>query len=253
MDGDAAVGSQQTPAPTATVDPKQVLDYLRAHPEFLSDHPELLIGAALPSRFDDSGGTVIDFRDALVGRLRREITDLSSCAEELITNSKINHDVQKGTMRAALALLDSDGLGPLMRTITEDLPHLLDVDVAVLRLEHAEDGPQSAGDQQPVLHGLGLTHLPPGQVTALLGLDQTHILRPQLNDGEPDIYGDQGLGLRSDAIIRLDISPDRPDGVLALGCREVNAFTPDMAVDMLSFIARVIENCLRRWMPQPGR
>lgn len=277
-----------------------ILDYLLRHPDFLMDHPEVLVTATAPQRFAQSEDRVVDIQHVMLRRLQTEMADLQDCAEQLIMTTRSNMATQKGTLKAALAVLESEGLGPLMRTVTEDLPLILDVDVCALRLEHpgrmpsastgdeAGDGPASAlasalggevtwdaweseastpegearraatldlawgglltDPQTTPGAGLDLCILPPGFVAAFFPAGRQALLRPQIQ-AEPVIYGDLAGLVRSDALVRLDPGAGLPPGLLALGTRLDGTFEPDMAMDLLVFLARVVEVCVRRWAP----
>lgn len=246
-----------------------VLDYLLRNPDFLMDHPEVLVTATPPQRFGTGDERVVDIQHVMLRRLQAEMADLQDCAEQLIMTTRSNMATQKGTLKAAMAVLDSEGLGSLMRAVTEDLPLALDVDVCALRLEEPPAGTPAAviealapppaeadGAPQagPLGEGLGedldLCTLPPGFVEAFFGAGAQAVLRP-LTEAEAVIYGDVAGVVRSDALVRIDPGPGLPPGLLALGSRIEGTFEPEMAMDLLVFLARVVENSVRRWALDP--
>jgi len=40
-------------------------------------------------------------------------------------------------------------------------------------------------------------------------------------------------------------------GLLALGGFEAEQFHPDQAIDLLEFLARIVERCVRQWLELP--
>jgi uncharacterized protein YigA (DUF484 family) len=125
---------------------------------------------------------------------------------------------------------------------------LLDVDHCALRLERHVEPP--AG-----MEGLGtdtdfeVATLPAGFVDALFGAEAHAVLRPSV-EAEVVLYGKAAGVIRSDALVRIDAGPDLPQGIFALGTRVEGTFEPEMALDLLIFLARVVEHAVRRWAPE---
>ncbi|WP_157879165.1 DUF484 family protein [Pararhodospirillum photometricum] len=218
-------------------DEAAVLDYLLRNPDFLKEHPDVLLLATPPQRFESSEGKVVDIQHVMLKRLQTEMADLQDCAEQLIITTRSNMATQKGTLQAALAVLESEGIDGLALTIAEDLPLFLDVDVCTLRIEQGLPGVPPA-----------IATLPPGLMGRTFETDDMAALRP-LSPAESVIYGATASEVRSDALVRLTAADGQPLGILALGSRLEGTFEPDMALDLLLFLARVVENCLRRRMP----
>jgi len=225
--------SDTRPAPASE---EQVIVYLRDNPDFLSLHPELISRMAPPSRFD--GGPVVDLQHFMISRLHDELDQLRGCAEHLITTSRSNMSTQNRTHEAVLAVLDGDDMGGLARVVEEDFPALLDVDLCTIGFEGG-DHPHPA-----ILPGIGT--LPAGFIEQVMGAGDV-MLRAQAQ-GDPAIFG-EGAGLvHSFALVRL--APiDCPPGLLALGSRVDRAFHATQGTELLSFLARVIEDCVMRWWP----
>src|SRR5512144_3028568 len=122
------------PAGDAEVDggvtEEQVADYLREHPDFFTQRASLLQAMTPPDRW--TGDTVIDMQRYMVESLRGEIAGLRDCAHEVIETSRANLAIQTRTHAAVLALIAAADIDQLLRAVTDDLPILLGVDVAVL-------------------------------------------------------------------------------------------------------------------------
>ncbi len=222
-----------TPAPASE---EQVAAHLRDHPDFFARHPELLGTLVPPSRFE--AGPVVDLQQYVIGRLHDELDQMRGCAEHLITTSRSNMSIQTRTHEAALAALDAGGMNGLIRVIAEDFPALLDVDLATIGVE--------AGDKATFLLP-GVQVLPDGVLDQVMGMGEV-MLRASAA-GDPVIFGD-GAGLVSSfALVRLD-PKDLPPGLLALGSRNERAFHSSQGTELLAFLARVMEDCIRRWWPE---
>jgi uncharacterized protein len=221
----------------------QVAEYLRQHPEFLVRHPDLLDIQIVPGRRKAEG--VVDLQQFMVERLRKDVQRLKADQDDILANSRDNLSTQDRIHKAALALLDATSVAHFIEIIASDLAMLLDVDAVALCLETI-DGKAA---KLPVD---GLRLLPAGTVDRLLGTDRAALLRDD-TAGDPEIF-EAGAGLvRSDALIRLKIGQAMPPGLIAFGTRHPGYFDPGQGTELLHFLARIIEHCLRAWLELPRR
>lgn len=215
---------------------EQVLAFLRRHPDFIVGHLDLI--PLPPSRWQE-GDKVVDLQALMVERLREELDSLRGCTDEILTTSRTNMSAQARVHRGALAMIAAPTFADLCRVVAEDLPPLLDIDVACLCLEPGALPADAAAGR-----------LDPGEAVARLNRRLT-VLRANI-DGDPRLYRD-GAGLvRSEALIGIDLGQDRPQGLLALGVRDPHAFHPGQGTELLAFLANVAERCLKRWLPDPA-
>ncbi|HUL05028.1 MAG TPA: DUF484 family protein [Candidatus Acidoferrum sp.] len=221
----------------------QVAEYLRQHPEFLVRHPDLLDIQIVPGRRKAEG--VVDLQQFMVERLRRDVQRLKADQDDLLTNSRDNLSTQDRIHKAALALLGADSIGHFVEIIASDLPMLLDVDAVALCLETTD----AAAAKMPVD---GLQLLPMGAVDRLLGAGRAALLRDD-TVGDPTIFEASAGLVRSDALIRLKIGDSLPPGMIAFGTRHPGYFDPGQGTDLLHFLARIIEHCIRAWLELPRR
>jgi len=223
------------PAPRLTA--AQVVDYLKRHPTFLIRHPELLDGQAAPAR--QQGDSVVDLQQFMVEKLRRDLSRLRGLQDELLANSRDNLSTQDRIHRAALALLGAESFEHLIEIVTTDLAVLLDVDVAGLCVEAtAHAAPRTVE---------GVQVLAPGAVDQLLGPDREVLLRDDA-EGDVAVFGPAAGLVRSDALIRLSVGHNVPLGLLVFGTRHPGYFNAGQGTELLIFLARVLEHCLRQWL-----
>ena len=227
----------ETVAPAPRITAAQVADYLRRHPTFLMRHPELLDGQSPPARSHGDG--VVDLQQFMVERLRRDLTRLRGLQDELVANSRDNLSTQDRIHRAILALLDAESFEHLIEIVTTDLAVLLDVDVAALCVE--------AANGSPPRHVDGVQVLPSGCVDRMLGPGQEVLLRDD-TDGDETVFGPASGLVRSDALIRLTVGRSAPPALLVFGTRHPGYFNAGQGTELLSFLARVLEHCLRQWL-----
>jgi uncharacterized protein YigA (DUF484 family) len=228
--------ARSQPLPSA----EQVTRFLRSHPDFLTRHPELLLSLPALSRFPE-GGPVVDMQAVLIERLKGEIARVRGAAEDLIHTSRSNMSTQNRTHDAVVRLLATESIAAIAETVADDLPALLDVDVATLCFEESSR-------PLPELAIPGVLRLPEGTVAALLkGLDRDCALYAEM-PGDPLLFGDGNGLVMSSAVVRLSPGGRCPPGVLALGSRHGETFHCGQGTELLNFLARVTESCLRRFL-----
>ncbi|HLO77945.1 MAG TPA: DUF484 family protein [Magnetospirillum sp.] len=211
----------------------QVAAYLRRHGDFLLRHPDLVLSLSPPSRWAEAGA-VVDMQAFMIDRLKEEVNRIKGAAEDLILTSRSNMSTQNRTHQAVLVLLEAADLPALAQVVADDLPPILDVDVACLCFE---DSDQSL----PELESAGIRRIPAGSVNLLMGgPDRNCALNEEL-PGDPALFG-AGAGLvASSALVRLTPGGAIPDGVLTLGSRHGCTFHAGQGTELISFLARVIE------------
>lgn len=229
--------SKRSAEPTAA----QVAAYLRRHPDYLVRHPDVLDGLKPPIK--QRGDGVVDLQHFMVERLRSEIQRLRSEQDDLVAVSRDNLSTQGRVHKAVLALLGAPSFEHLIEVVTTDFAVLLDVDVVSLCIE-GSDGPLPRV-------GMGGVHLlEPGTVDRLLGPKRAVMLRADA-DLEESVFGGAATLVRSDALVRLAVGSTTPAGVLAFGTRHPGFFNGNQGTELLTFLARVLEHCIRGWLDLP--
>jgi len=218
-----------------------VVAYLKAHPDFFDKHAELASELGITPRVQGPG--VIDMQQAILKRLRSEIDRLKSERTEIIANSKQNQIVQNRIQAAVISIIQAPTFEKVIHVVTHELPELLDVDFITLAIEANADAPKKL----PVR---GVYALAPGAIDAALGPEKHARLRSNIA-GEEAYFGDVARFVQSDVLLRLRISAGSPDGVMCFGSKNPESFGPDMATELLFFLAKVLENTIRAWLDLP--
>jgi uncharacterized protein YigA (DUF484 family) len=219
---------------------ESVADYLRANPDFLNNHPDLLRILTTPSRWEE-GDTLVDLQSVMLEKAREESQELKDAANLLINTTRSNMMIQTRTNAGIIALINAANLENLIHVICYDLPMLLDVDAVSMCFEAGEQG-------QPELGNGDIKWLAPGAVdTVLGGNDQFTKLLEETND-DGTVFGEAAGIVQSAALVRLSPGGGIGYGLLALGARERGAFHSGQGTDLLIFIARVVDQCLTRWL-----
>ena len=226
---------RRNPGPSA----EEVEEYLRDHPDFFNERPEILRHLTPPGI--DRGDGVIDFQGYILERVKGDLKRLQLDQKELIAISRNNLSSQSRIHAAVLAALSARTFEHLIEILTTDLAVHLDVDVVVLAFE--TDSRQNDG-----LCGLRLLPqgsidglIPPGKEIRLIGNSA----------GDPMLFSGAASLVRSQALMKLRIRREGPAGMLALGARSADRFNPGQGTELLGFLARVIEQAIRGWLDLP--
>lgn len=215
--------------------------FLKENSEFLQQNPDLL-ELLLPPAKRPKKGEVADFQQYMIQRLRADKEEVMQTTREIVENSRANMNNQQRVHNAVLRLLEALNFEDFIHAITMDLASLLDVDIAVLVVE-------ADGQNIPHIQTNGIRIIPEGTIDKWMG-GKNVLLQDNITGIEP-IYGGGATLVRSQILLRVDISMDTPPAILAFGSRDPNAFIEGQATDQILFLARVIERCFRTWLNLP--
>jgi uncharacterized protein len=229
-------------APTAD----QVAVFLRRNPGFLQQYPDIAAVLHAPDRFaggEIGGAGVVDLQRYMVERLRSDMDQVQVRNARLIDTSRENLVGQRRIHEGVLAMLGAQSFEQLIEVVTTDLAIHLDIDVVSICIESAQKLPEV-----PLRHSLVI--MDEGIVDEVMGTGTDCVLRAAgmpAPDRELIFGGGAGL-IDSDALLRIQPHPSTPQGILALGSREPDKFGPDQGTELLLFLARCFELCLRTWV-----
>lgn len=214
-----------------------VIAFLRLNRDFFKEHPELLEQLHIPGR--EIGHGVADFQSALLEKLKADKSTAQKLQRELIDTVRANMSNHSRVQTAVLVLLEAESFEEVIMTLTQDFPVLLDVDTVNVVIE-------ATSKEIPFVNQSGIRFVRQGTVQKWLGKGDA-VLQDNV-DGSEELFG-PGAGLvKSHALLRLEISPKTPAGIIAFGSRDPNAFHPNMAIDQIGFLAQVVERCFRLWL-----
>ncbi|MCW3473701.1 DUF484 family protein [Limobrevibacterium gyesilva] len=210
------------PLSSSGVSAEDVVAFLRAHPRFLAEHPELYRILAPPLRVH--GDTLADHMAAMLRAERAHATAMAERADGVLAAGRAAAGLAARVQEAVLAMI---GAANAAECVSCELPALLAIDAASLCIE--ADLP-------------GARLLPPGAVASLLG-PRAVVFRAGAADA-PLLHGEAARLARYDALVR--IPGEGPPALLALVARDRHALEPSQGTGALAFLGRAVAVALGR-------
>ena len=224
---------------------KIVMDYLRAHPGFLMENPEILESLIPPAQ--NHGGGVVDFQFFAIDNLRRGIGRMKERFNHLVTSARDNMSVQQQVHKAALSILRAESLEQLLEVLASDLVTWFDVDVVRLAMESEMAGLQDTYYSEQ--NYSGICFVPSGTTHAALLGEKVRLIPDTQTEppiGFEMIFADCSSLVRSCALLRLEMPETSKPVLLAFGVRNSNHFMPGQGNELLIFLAAVMSTVLTR-------
>lgn len=220
---------------------EQVKAYLRRHPDFLHDHPELVEELKAPR--SELGSGVVDLQHFMVGGLQKELRSMRDKYEDIVGFCRDNLSTQSQVHNAIIGLVKTRDLEQLLQVLTVDLVPLFDLDVVRIAME--TDYASLYDKNYPDAHYSGISFIDTGIVDAALGTGND-ILLMEDTDAQPingfeEIFSDCAALVKSCALLRLRLEMVQKDVLLCLGVRHKERFSAHQGVDLLSFLAQIVE------------
>jgi uncharacterized protein YigA (DUF484 family) len=216
---EAAVDGERLPAASA------VTAFLRAHPEFLAEHPDLYRTLDPPRRVH--GERMADHMAAMLAAERRRVRGLEAEMAAALSAERAGHGL---TIRVRLAVLALMRCGDVPEAVTQEMPALLGIETCTLLSE--------APDRR------GVVKLQRGAAARLLRPGRDAVVRPAPTDADL-IHQEAAPLVRRDALARVPVWTGHPT-LLALGARDPNTLPARQSTANLAFLGRAIAAALAR-------
>lgn len=208
-----------------------VVDYLRNHPDFFEEHPDLLADISLPH----ASGNAISLIERQVGILRERNADLQEKLGQLMATARDNDQLFDKTKRLVLSLLEVKTLPDIIEALYESLSSDFQVshyNLLLLGDKHALPqsqakvvGIEEANDRIGTLLRTNRT------VCGVLRAEELQLL-----------FGDRSDEVGSAAVIPL--SQGQTFGLLALGHTDPLYYRSSMGTLYLSYIADILNRLI---------
>ena len=209
-------------ARAAGVTAAEVAAFLRAHPGFLANHPDLYRVLTPPARVH--GERLADHMAAMLVAARSEAAGMAAQADSVLASGRATAGMAARVQQAVLALFAAPVVGDC---VAAAFPALLAVDAASLCAE---------GDLP------GARPLPAGLVASLLGSREV-VLGPGGVEA-PLLHGEAARLAGHEALVR--VPGEGPPALLALVSRDALALDPAQGTGALGFLGRAVAAALGR-------
>jgi uncharacterized protein YigA (DUF484 family) len=210
------------PLPVPDISADDVAAFLRAHPYFLAERPELYRSLAPPQRVH--GEALADHMLALLRAERAHAAAMTERADFVLASRRAAAGLAARVQEAVLALIHADDP---VECIVSEFPALLAVDAASLCIAALLPGART---------------VPDAMVAAILG-SRTVVLRSDADDA-PLLHGEATRLAHHEALVRV---PGRgPEAMLALVARDANVLDASEGTAALAFLGRAVAAALGR-------
>jgi uncharacterized protein YigA (DUF484 family) len=203
--------------PTPTKDPEadRISAYLRAHPGFLADHPDLYAVLEPPRRVH--GKVLADHMDAMLRAARGHAAEMDAKATAVLAAGRAAGAIAERVQEAVLgAMMAADPVD----YVAETLPGFLGVDAATLVCESIRPRWRT---------------LPPGAIKGLLR-NRPVVFRDRPADAAL-LHAEAALLAERDILVHL---PGESPALLALVSRDAAALPAMQGMQALAFLGRVL-------------
>ncbi|MEL6679566.1 MAG: DUF484 family protein [Pseudomonadota bacterium] len=226
------------------IDPVAIRREILANPDLVLDD-QTVMQALLSADGIGQSGKVIDLRQVLLERLEDRLGALEDTHRTVIAAAYENIAGTRQVHRAALCLLEPLTFGGFLKALDGEISDILSVDQVRFALELGE---RQAG----MARFNAVTALEVGGVSSYLDTkpdrDIARTTLRAVNTQDDRVFGSATEGLKSEALMTLNLGPKRRRALLAFGSQDADRFGPDQATDLLEFFASVFERAVRRFL-----
>ncbi|HSV01711.1 MAG TPA: DUF484 family protein [Phenylobacterium sp.] len=212
------------------LEPAAVRRFLSDNPEFIREDAGLLDELGLRV----AAGNVVDFAPAALARVHAAHRREAMQRQQIEAVARDNFSAQAQTHGAVVDLLDARNHSDLAWRLDDLARRRFGLAAAVVALE--------ADARVPA----GWTRLVEGQVDLILGGPQ-RLARMGFSPTALPLFGAGCEQVRSMAMVRMAMWEPARQGLLAFGSADPAGFTEDMGVELVAFLARVVERTAERW------
>ncbi|MEM7083088.1 MAG: DUF484 family protein [Pseudomonadota bacterium] len=225
------------------LDDDQVIDYLKAQPDFFERHSDLLAHLALPH---DTGGSAVSLveRQATIMRERNEKLDKK--LRELINVARTNQALSDKTHHLTISLMNADTIVDVLQFVEASLREDFGSERAALVLFMQ---PEASPDLQSNNFMRRISPDDPALSAFGTFLDGGKPRCGQIRDAQREfLFGPDNSEVGSAALLPLAHQPSL--GMLAIGNHNAQHFHPAMSTDFLVRLAQSVTAALQRFRHQ---
>jgi uncharacterized protein YigA (DUF484 family) len=216
--------------PPTDLQAEEVEAFLRAHPGFLSERPDIYRVLVPPRRLH--GESLADHMAAMLAAERNRARAMESEVRAAIEAGRAGAGLALRVRLAVLALMRAHDV---MEAVTQEVPALLGVETCTLAAE-----PGAGPGRLPA----GMLRLPRGAVTRLVGHGRDAVVRSAPTEIEL-LHAEAAPLVTRDALARVPL-PLGPPALIAVGARDPGALPTRQTVALLAFLGRAVAAALSR-------
>jgi uncharacterized protein YigA (DUF484 family) len=229
--------TEHKPTLADPLEPEQIEAWLREHPEFFENYPDLLAELSLPHE----SGSAISLVERQVAILRERNIDMRHRLSKLLDNARDNDKLFDKTKRLVLTLLEGQDMGDII----DALHYSFDKDfsihfTSVILFGNLEKVPSSQARVVSIAEArehLGALLKNSRAVCGTLGSKELEF-----------VFGNHASEIGSVAVVPL--MHGSAFGLLAIGNRDPNYYRSSMGTLFLGYIAEVLNRLLPKYLPR---
>lgn len=219
------------------LDDKQVIEYLRHHPDFFHHHLDLLVELELPH----NSGNAISLIERQVQLLRQQRGELKQRLENLTENARENEALSEDLHQFMLVLLDAGNLDDVFGIVEDYMKSEFDADAISIRLISGGLSDELIDQKIRVLDD---ELLPAFEKMLMAGNPSCDPLtREQLYY----LFGEHAADIASNVVIPLN-DDEMIYGLLAIGSSDPERYQADMGTIFLRRFGEFLTHNLKQFM-----
>jgi uncharacterized protein YigA (DUF484 family) len=188
-------------------------------------------------------GRVIQFEERAVAHLRERLGAAQEANEDLIAFARGHSGAVASIHEAVIAGLEADSFEALLHVVTQEWPLILGLDAVALALVVADQGFRADGN--------GVQLVAPQLLNR--AIDQIDAVDMRTVERGHPLFGPACDLIRAEALIRIELDPPLPCGMLAIGQRTALSLDARHGSELLMFLGRSLAAMIRRCVIEPPK
>ncbi len=224
---------------SSPVDAQDVIDYLRAHPSFLDQHPRLLSELTIAHET----GASVSLVERQVGVLREENARQKKQFEDLIRHARHNEQLTHKIHALVLTLMNA--VGP--QAIFASLERGLRADFGADRVEAFIFADAAAVDADALAPFVGVTSPARSAFAPVIGSRSSAC--GVLEEAQRATFDD---GFKGSAVV-MPLIGQAWDGVIVCASNDAGRYSADMGTELLDYLREVATLLIAPWVKRSPR
>jgi len=214
-----------------------IAQYLRAHPEFFNEYPDLLTDIKVPH----ATGDAISLVERQLTALREQNDQARKRMHELIEIARQNEELARRMHQLALTLMDAAEPKDIFSTLYDNLRKNFRADRVIVRLFAEPSFVDTFAGEEFAGSEVSEKSLFKSVIDKRLPLSG-HLKRQQ----QVFLFGDSGDDIASAVMVPLH--GENWGGILAIGSSNADRFQEGMGVELLANMGEILSFILKPWI-----